>query len=248
MNVVYALWLRELKHYYRAPAQIASGVGQPVLYILSLGFGFAPVFSAAGGGSYMQFLAPGMIGMTVLFLGTFAGIGILWDRQFGFLKETLVSPVPRIYIMLGRTLGGATIAVIQGLMVLGICMIAGFRPQSAAAIGTTLFFMTLIAVLFCALGTAIGCFIQDVQSFPAAVNFVIMPIFLFSRALFPFEHLSARMRAVISLNPLSYGVDSLRGALIGASYFGLSADLALLLLTATAFVVLGALSFSRVQL
>src|SRR5919107_2830352 len=127
MSVVYILWLRELRRYSRSRAQIVASLGQPLLYLLALGFGLGPVFERAGQGSYLQFVAPGVIAMSVLFSSIFSGIGLLWDRQFGFLKETLVAPVPRIHIMIGRTIGGATVAVIQGLLVMTVCFVAGFR-------------------------------------------------------------------------------------------------------------------------
>src|ERR1041385_2714979 len=127
MNAIYILWLRELKRYVRSRAQIVASLGQPLLYLVALGFGLGPVFQKAGKGDYVQFVAPGIISMTVLFSSIFAGVGLLWDRQFGFLKETLVAPVPRIQIMLGRTLGAATVAMIQGMLVATVCLIAGFR-------------------------------------------------------------------------------------------------------------------------
>src|SRR5215813_10894124 len=127
MSAIYILWLRELRRYVRSRAQIVASLGQPVLYLVALGFGLSPVFEKAGQGNYVQFVAPGIIGMTILFSSIFSGAGLLWDRQFGFLKETLVAPVPRILIMLGRTLGAATVAVIQGLLVAAVCFVAGFR-------------------------------------------------------------------------------------------------------------------------
>ena len=133
MEAIYALWLREVKRYSRSPVQIVVSLGQPMLYLLVLGFGLGPVFQKAGSGSYIQFVAPGVIGMSILFSAIFSGVGLLWDRQFGFLKETLVAPVPRTRIMLGRTLGGATVAVIQGTLVMMVCLIAGFRPANCAA-------------------------------------------------------------------------------------------------------------------
>src|SRR6478672_111392 len=128
MSAIYVLWLRELRRYVRSRAQIVASLGQPLLYLIVLGFGLGPVFEKEGQGSYVQFVAPGIIAMTVLFSSVFSGMGLLWDRQFGFLKETLVAPVPRIQIMLGRTLGAATVAMIQGLLVATVCVIAGFRP------------------------------------------------------------------------------------------------------------------------
>src|SRR6266542_2223217 len=117
MNVIYILWLREVKRYLRSRAQIVASLGQPLLYLLALGFGLGPVFQKSGQGSYLQFVAPGVVGMAILFTSIFSGLGLLWDRQFGFLKETLVAPVPRLQIMIGRTLGGATVSMLQGLLV-----------------------------------------------------------------------------------------------------------------------------------
>src|ERR1700683_965826 len=134
MEAIYILWLREVKKHTRSRAQIIASLGQPLLYLLVLGFGLGPVFQQAGHGSYLQFMAPGVVGMTVLFSSVFSGIAMLWDRQFGFLKETLVAPVPRLHIMIGRTFGGATVAMIQGTMILVVCLIAGFRPQHWLAI------------------------------------------------------------------------------------------------------------------
>src|SRR5215831_19815918 len=134
MQAIYILWLRELKRYVRSRAQILASLGQPLLYLLVLGFGLSPVFQSAGRGSYLQFVAPGVISMTVLFSSIFSGIALLWDRQFGFLKETLVAPVPRLTIMAGRTLGGATVSVIQGTIVTIVTLIAGFRPVSLAMV------------------------------------------------------------------------------------------------------------------
>ena len=145
MSAIYILWLRELKRYVRSRVQIVVSLGQHLLYLLALGFGLGPVFQKAGSGSYLQFVAPGVVGMTVLFSSVFSGIAMLWDRQFGFLKETLVAPVPRLHIMIGRTFGGATVAMIQGAMILVVCLIAGFRPQHWLAIPFAFLFVALIA-------------------------------------------------------------------------------------------------------
>src|SRR6266567_8242919 len=118
MTTIYILWLRQLKRYVRSKPRILASLGQPLLFLLGLGFGFGPIFQKAGQGNYIQFLAPGVICMTILFTAIFSGIELIWDRQFGFLKETLVAPVSRLTIMLGRTLGGATVACFQGLIVL----------------------------------------------------------------------------------------------------------------------------------
>src|SRR5205809_7163614 len=182
MAAIYILWLRELKRYTRSRAQVVASVGQPLLYLLALGFGLGPVFRQAGQGSYLQFVAPGVIGMSVLFTSIFSGIGLLWDRQFGFLKETLVAPVPRLHIMIGRTLGGASMAILQGLLIVVVCLIAGFRPAHLSTLPLALLFMVLIAVVFAGLGTVIGSRLQYMQGSQLIMNFLVMPIFLLSGA------------------------------------------------------------------
>jgi ABC-2 type transport system permease protein len=248
MGPIYILWLRELKRYLRSRAQIAASLGQPVLYLLALGFGLGPVFQKSGHGSYLQFLAPGVIGMAVLFSSIFNGIALLWDRQFGFLKETLVAPVPRINIMVGRTLGGATVAMCQGILVLLVCLIAGFRPVNLAILPLAFVFMALIAVVFGALGTAIGSVLQDMQGFQLIMNFLVIPIFFLSGALFPLTNLPKVLSVITSIDPLSYGVDGLRGALIGASHFGLATDISVLCIVAIVFISTGSYLFSKIQL
>jgi ABC-2 type transport system permease protein len=245
---IYVLWLREVKRYMRSRPQIIASLAQPLLYLLVLGFGLGPVFAQSGQGSYLQFIAPGVIGMGVLFTSIFSGIGLLWDRQFGFLKETLVAPVPRLHIMIGRTLGGATIAMVQGTLVLIVCIIAGFRPQSLAAVPLALLFMALIAIVFAALGTAIGSTLKDMQGFQFIMNFLVMPIFFLSGALFPLTNLPAALTAATRVDPLSYGIDGLRGALIGVSHLGFTLDLSVLIAVAAAFLMLGAWSFSKIQI
>jgi ABC-2 type transport system permease protein len=247
VNVIYILWLREVKKYLRSRPQILASLGQPLMYLLALGFGLGPVFQKSGQGSYLQFIAPGVIGMSILFTSMFSGVGLLWDRQFGFLKETLVAPVSRLQIMAGRTLGGATIALIQGTLVLVVCLIAGFRPHGWLALPLAGGFMLLMAVVFAALGTAIGSALRDMQGFQLTMNFLVMPIFFLSGALFPLSNLPKALAVATCIDPLSYGIDGLRGALIQRSHFGLPADLAILGMIAVAFIALGAWRFSKVQ-
>ncbi len=176
------------------------------------------------------------------------GSGLLWDRQFGFLKETLVAPVPRIKVMIGRTLGGATIAVIQGTLVLIVCLLAGFRPVSWASLPVAFGFMLLIAMVFGALGTAIGSVLQDMQGFQLIMNFLVMPIFFLSGALFPLGNLPAALTVLTSIDPLSYGIDGLRSMMINVSHFGAAVDAAVLCVAASVFLIVGAYLFSRIEI
>lgn len=186
--------------------------------------------------------------MAVLFTSVFSGIALLFDRQFGFLKETLVAPVPRIRIMIGRTLGGATVAILQGLLILVVCLIVGFRPVSFATLPLALVFMAMIAIVFAALGTAIGSGLQDMQGFQLIMNFLVLPIFFLSGALFPLNNLPKALAFVTGLDPLSYGVDGLRVVMIGAGHFGTIVDAIVLGVLAIALLCLGAWRFSKIEI
>jgi ABC-2 type transport system permease protein len=248
MIPIYVLWLRQIKRYVRSHARVVGSLGQPLLFLLALGFGLGPVFRKAGQGSYLQFLAPGIIGMTVLFTAIFSGIELIWDRQFGFLKETLVAPVPRIQIMIGRTLGGTTVATIQGLIVVVIAVAAGFRITRLVQLPVALLFMLLIALMFTALGTAIASILADFQGFQLIMNFLVMPIFFLSGALFPLVGLPKLLDVIAEIDPLSYGVDGLRAALVGGAHFGVGVDLVVLCGLSAIFLAIGAWLFSRIEL
>ncbi len=247
VNAVYILWLRAIKRYFRNKSRIIGSLGQPVLFLVALGFGFGPIYAKAGGGNYIDFLAPGVIAMSILFTGIFSGIEIIWDRQFGFLKETLVAPVGRFNIMLGRTLGGATVAMLQGIFVLILSVIIGFRPE-VSTIPLTLIFMFLISILFTSLGTAIGCTLTDMQGFQLIMNFLVQPIFFLSGALFPLTNLPGAISIITRIDPLTYGVDGLRGALGGITHFGVSVDLLVLSVLSAIILGIGSYLFNKVQI
>jgi len=248
MRVVYILWLREVKKYLRSRTQVVASLGSPIMYLGVLGFGLGPVFQRAGEGSYLQFMAPGVIGMTVLFSSMFSGIALLWDRQFGFLKETLVAPVPRLWIMAGRTLGGATVATVQGLLIFLVSLVAGFRPVSLWGLPSALAVLILTAVVFAALGTAIGSTLKDMQGFQLVMNFMVMPIFFLSGALYPLANLPKALAVLTRLDPLTYGVDGVRGALIGVTHFGVAFDALALAGVAVLLLGVGAWRFSKIEI
>lgn len=248
MDIIYILWLRQLKRYIRSKARIIGSLGQPLLFLLALGYGFGPIYSQAGGGDYIQFLAPGIVAMSVLFTAIFSGIELIWDKKFGFLKETLVAPVSRLKIMFGRTLGGATVATVQGVVVLILASLFGFRPENTALLPVAFLFMFLIALLFTALGTAIASTLEDMQGFQLIMNFLVMPIFFLSGALFPLANLPKAIRTVSYLNPLSYGVDGLRGALTQSMHFSFAADFLVLSLVVAILLGLGSYLFSRIEI
>lgn len=248
LRAIYILWLRQLKRYLRSRARIVGSLGQPLLFLIALGFGFGPIYQKAGGGNYLAFLAPGVIAMGILFTAIFSGIEIIWDKQFGFLKETLVAPVSRLTIMVGRTLGGATVALLQGVIVFGLALLIGFRPTAWMLTPWSLLVMLGIAVIFASFGTAIASFLDDMQGFQLIMNFVVMPTFFLSGALFPLTGVPPAIVIVSRLDPLSYGVDALRWTFEGVSYFGMGLDTAVLALIAVALLGVGSYLFSRIEI
>ncbi len=248
MSTIYILWLRQIKRYLRSKSRIIGSLGQPLLFLLALGYGLGPVFKRAGAGNYLDFLGPGIIAMTIIFTSIFNGIEIIWDRQFGFLKETMVAPVSRINIMIGRTLGGATVATAQGIIVFIIATIAGFRPVSWSLAPLSIFIMLLIALLFTALGTAIASRLEDMQGFQLIMNFLVMPLFFLSGALFPLEGLPKTVEILARIDPLTYGVDALRGILISANHFHMATDISVLVLLTVIILGVGSFLFSRIQI
>ncbi|MGC9198873.1 MAG: ABC transporter permease [Acidobacteriaceae bacterium] len=248
MRAILVLCIRQLKRYTRSPARIVGSLGQPVIFLLALGFGIGSVFQRAGSGNYLSFLAPGIIVMGIMFTAVFSGIEIIWDRQFGFLKETLVAPVSRLQIVLGRVLGGAIVAMLQGFAVFLVCVAFGFRLHRMVLAPLALVFMFLIAILFTSIGTAIGSVLQDMQGFPLVMNFLVMPLFFFSDALFPIKGLPRILEGALRLNPVTYGVDGLRGALIGVSSFHYLTDFGVLAVLSALLLAIGSYLFAKIQL
>ena len=247
LSTIYIMWLREVKKFIRSRSRIIGSLVQPLFFFLALGYGLGSVFQAAGQGNYLEFVAPGIIGMSLIFGSIFNGMSIIWDRQFGFLKETLVAPVPRSAVMFGRTLGGATTTTFQGSLVLALMFIAGFHPASWALIAPALLVMLLISVMFTSLGLAVASLFTDVQGFITVVNFLTMPLFLLSGSLFPLQNAPVVLQWAAKADPLSYGIDALRALLINTSHFGLTLDLIILSVLAICFVGLGSHFFSKIE-
>lgn len=247
MNAIYILWKRELIRYFRSRARLAGSLGQPLLFLVALGFGLGPVFQKAGQGNYFEFLAPGVVSMSILFTGIFAGIQVIWDRQFGFLKETLVAPVTRFEIVLGKTLGGATVAFLQGLIVLVLTLFVGVRVQSIVLLPVALLAMFLIAVFFTGVGITIASLFEDMQGFQLVMNFVVQPTFFLSGALFPLNGLPGFLKIITELDPLTYGVDAVRGALINQGHFSLTLDIGLMFILCVIILTIGSYLFSKVE-
>lgn len=247
MSTIYILWLRAIKKYFRSKSRIIGSLGQPALFLIVFGFGFGSIYQRAGEGNYIQFLAPGIILMSVLFTAIFSGIDLIWDKQFGILKETLVAPVPRLHIMIGRTVGGATVATIQGVIVFFLTLLIGFKPGDLYMLFPAFILIFIVALFFTALGTAIASMLEDMQGFQLIMNFLVMPIFFLSGALFPLKDAPSFIMAIARFDPLTYGIDGLRAALISQSRFGLTFDFAIMTLLTCLLLVIGSYLFERIK-
>lgn len=247
MKAIYILWLRQIKKYFRSKSRMVGSLAQPLLFLVAFGFGFGSIYERAGEGNYIQYLAPGIITMSMVMTAIFSGIDVIWDRKFGFLKETMVAPVPRWQIFFGKTIGGATVAMIQGLIVFGLTLIVGFKPISWLMTPVALIFAFLIVILFTSLGMIIASKLEDMQGFQLIMNFLVMPIVFLSGAFFPLEDLPKGIEFITKIDPLTYGVDGLRGALIGTNSFSLWNDAGILILLSLIFLGLGTYFFEKIK-
>lgn len=247
MNVLYMLWLRQIKRFVRARSRMLGAIGQPLLFLLALGYGLGAVYKRAGQGDYLAFLVPGIMAQTVLFSAMFYGAMIIFDRQFGFLKETLVAPVSRFRIMLGGALGGATTATIQGTLVFVVALLLGFRPEHWALVPVALLILLMLSVAIACFSSGIGSFVEDMQGFQAINQFLVFPLYFLSGSLYPLSNLPAWLKAITIVNPMSYAVDAMRDLLIGQTHFGLAKDMLVLSVTLVVLAIFGAYRFNRIE-
>jgi ABC-2 type transport system permease protein len=212
---IFIVWLRDFKRFWRDTPRRLGAFVQPLVYLFLLGTGLQAAFKVFGAGEtkYVTFMFPGILGMTVLFTSVFSSISILWDRQFGFLKEILVSPVPRTSVAVGKVFGGATTAVLQGTVLLVLMFLPNIFGFSWNTLGKALALiplMILLALAMTSVGVAIGARLKSFEAFPILMNFLLMPLFFLSGAMFPLQGLPGWMNFLTKINPLSYGVDMLR--------------------------------------
>jgi ABC-2 type transport system permease protein len=246
-RAVYVLWLREMKKFIRSKSRIVGSLVTPLLFLtfFSFGFGSLAIPGAPPGVNYIEFLIPGIIGMGLLFSSTFAGLTVLLDRQFGFLKEIMVAPVSRVSIVLGRTAGAITTGLIQALLLLGISALFALRIAGVVNIFLAIVFMILTATAFIGVGLIFASKMKDPQGFNLIVNFLIFPLFFLSGALFPLQNLPGPVQAISYADPLTYGVDGMRAALIGVSFLPIWVDFLVLLAASAAMIFLGAYFFDK---
>lgn len=249
LKAVYVLWLREMKRYFRAKSRILGSLAVPFFFLAFLGLGFnrMTVPGVTKDVQYIKYLVPGIIGMSLLFQSIFAGLSVLWDREFGFLKEIMVAPVSRVSIVLGRIAGGMTAALIQGSLVMIVSLFVGFRIKSVPAVLLALVFMVLVSASFIGLGLLFASRMRDMQGYSIIMNFVVFPLFFLSGALYPLDNLPSWMRVLSRVDPLTYGVDGLRGALLGISTLSIPLNLLIMGAFSVLMVYLGAWSFDRTE-
>jgi len=246
---VYTIWLRDIKRYFRDKPRIIGSFAQPILFLFVLGTGIASslTFGGGGGGGYLNFMFPGIVGMTVLFTSFFSAMSIVWDREFGFLREVLVTPISRTSIVAGKLLGGSTIAMIQGTIILL------FSPLLKIPITFVIFFkvigiMFLVAMTIATLGIVLASVIKSMQAFQVITNFLLMPMFFLSGALFPLNNTVKWMNVVSKINPLSYGIDAMRTVILNdpaLQLYPLWLDIVVLASVTVVMSILGAVLFSR---
>ncbi|GBE18604.1 inner membrane transport permease YadH [archaeon BMS3Abin16] len=248
LSAIYTLWLRETKRFLRAKSRVIGALGMPLMFLVFMGKGFskASLPGLPQGVNYINYLAPGIIAMILLFGSMFAGISVLWDRQFGFLKEVMVSPVSRTSIVLGRVAGGVTMALSQAMLMLIASLVMGLKTTVFGVL-SSLIFMVLLSAAFVGLGLAFASKMEDMHGFQMIMNFLMFPLFFLSGALFPLSELPVWVEKIALLNPMTYGVDALRATLIGVSVNPLAVDALALIFFCTAMVGFGAYLFESVE-
>lgn len=230
---------------FRARSRIISSLAMPFFWLAFIGVGFGSSISLPGT-NYITFLAPGIIGMILLFNSLFTGISVIWERQFGFLKEILVAPVSRMSIVIGKTLGGATTSVMAAMIMLIVALVIGIIPLSIGIL-ISIPFMILTSACFVSIGLIIASRMRSMEGFQMIMNFLIMPTFFLSGALFPLQNTPGWMQAISHIDPLSYGVDGIRNALIGEGIYPIWLDLGALLAFFIAFMAIGSYFFRKMS-
>ena len=247
MRGIFTIWLREVLIFSRNRSRILGSMGMPIFFLLFIGTGLNGMASLHGGMNYSEFLAPGILGMILLVGSMFSGLSVVVDKQFGFMKEMLVAPVRREELVIGKALGGATTAMLQALLLLGLIYLLGIIRVDLAAVLLAVPFMLLMSFGFVSIGVTFASFIDDPHAFQAVMNFFIMPLFFLSSAFFPLDGIPAWLKALSIMDPATYGVDAMRGILVGTSYFPLWLDFVALSLFSIAAVLVGTWAFKRMK-
>jgi ABC-2 type transport system permease protein len=247
-RAVYTLWLREIKRYLRDRARIASSFVQPLLWLIIFGSALRALISIPEL-TYQQYIFPGIVGQTLLFTSMFIGISVIWDREFGFLKEIMVAPVSRFSVFTGKLLGASTDAMIQGILVFGLGALLGitFNPL---IFGEALPLMVLITFGLVSIGLTVASFMQSLESFGLIVNFINMPMFFLSGAVFPIRAagVPSWLQIAANFNPFTYAVDALRTVILGGLWqplYPLYVELLVVICFDVTMIAIGTWAFGR---
>jgi len=242
-DAIRMIWLRDIIRHFRDKVRLLGSITRPVLWLLIMGTGLRAAFNVHGI-SYTHFIFPGIIAMNLIFAAMISTISIIWDREFGFLKEILVAPIPRSSIVIGKALSGSTVAFIEGLFVLAFAPFIKINIPLAHLL-LLLPLMFLIAFVCTSLGIVIAARMTSFEGFGVVSNFVIMPMFFLSGAMFPIDNLPHWISFVMRINPLTYGVDFLRWVTLGIKTFALYIDFLFLVTFAFVMLVIGIFEFTK---
>lgn len=243
LSGIYVIWYREILRFWREKARIVTSLIQPVVWLFIMGTGFGSTFGNSLGVDYRQFLFPGVLGMTILFTSLFSGISVVWDREFGFLREILVAPVSRLAIVIGKALGGSTTAMLQGSLILLMAPLIEIRLSFFTFI-ISLSLMFLISFTLASAGLLVASRMESMQGFQLLMNFVVMPMFFLSGAFFPLTGLPGWLKSLSIIDPLTYGVDALKAATLGVSEFSLGQDIVVIFVLGVIFLTGAAMMFN----
>ncbi len=244
-NAIYVLWLREMKRFTRAKSRVVGILVMPLFFLLGFGLGLGGLVRNVGGASYLQFIVPGVIGMSLMSAAISSGFSVIWDREFGFLKEIMVTPNSMASIAIGRMLGGTTTAMLSAIMVIIVSVLVGFQIHYSVMILLAIVLMLLIAMTFISLGLILASVITDLQGFGMITNFFTMPLLFLSNGLFPLSQFPKIVQDISYFNPLGYGIDGIRGTLGGASAFPLAVDLTVMVVVVVVMASLATYAFSK---
>jgi len=249
-EVAYGIWLRDLKKFWRERSRLLGGVARPILWLLILGTGLRGSVNTqtlGPGGTtidYTQYIFSGVIALTLIFSALQSATSIIWDREFGFLKEVMAAPVSRLSILIGKALGGATQATLQGIITLAFAPLIGLS-LSIPTILSLIMIMFLVSFSLTALGIVIACRMTSFEGFGTISNFVVMPMYFLSGAIYPTSTAPLWLKPLIIINPLSYGVDILRQISIGTGSFPILFDLGFLIVFGAAMMAIALPLFSK---
>ncbi len=251
-NAVYVIVAREFKKFIREKSRLISTLARPLLWLFLIGGGMSRLVPAGENVSYIQFIFPGILGMTILFSSIFSSISIIWDKEFGFMKEILVAPVSRFSVVVGKATSGMVLSTFQVMIVLCLSPFIGLRLDPLQIIGVILV-SAILAFALASFGILLASFYESYESFSVIMNFIVMPMFFLSGAMYPVKLLPAVLKVVSKLNPLTYGVDALKNIVFPyetgrmSADFSLVTDLTVILILSLVFVLIAGKAFERKQ-